>query len=216
MSKQSLSVRRIGGLAAAIVVLAATAGCGGADHGGSSGGHNAGGAPSAGASVQPGAQHDQADIAFAQSMIVHHQQALEMAGIAETKASNPEIKALASKIEQAQGPEIAQMTQWLTTWGAAAASMPAGESHGGAGDHGSETMPGMMTSEEMARFNAAAGPEFDRLFLDMMIRHHEGAIEMARTEQQQGLNPAAKALAATIEKDQAAEISQMRQLLVGK
>jgi uncharacterized protein (DUF305 family) len=75
------------------------------------------------------------------------------------------------------------------------------------------SMPGMMTDEEMTKFNAASGADFDKMFLEMMVRHHQGAIEMAKTEQQQGLNPAAKALAATIEKDQAAEIAQMQTLL---
>ncbi|GAA0815640.1 hypothetical protein Sya03_60600 [Spirilliplanes yamanashiensis] len=215
MSKRSLSGRRLTGVTVtAVAVLAVATGCGGGDHSSSTGGHNTGGAPSAGASAQPGVQHSQADITFAQSMIPHHQQALEMATTAETKASRPEIKALAAEIKQAQGPEIEQMTAWLANWGAAAASMPPGETHGGGHDGGA--MPGMMTAEEMAKFAAAGGAEFDRMFLEMMIEHHKGAIEMAKTEQQQGVNADAKALAATIEKDQAAEITEMQALLTSK
>lgn len=214
MSHRTLPGRRLAGVAAATAaVLAVAAGCGGADHGSSTGGHDAGGAPPAGASAQPGAERNQADITFAQSMIPHHQQALQMATAAETKASNPQVKALAAKIKEAQGPEIEQMTQWLATWGAAAAPMPTGDPHGGGHDSGA--MPGMMTAEEMARFGAAGGAEFDRMFLDMMIEHHRGAVEMAKTEQRQGLDPHAKALAVTIEQAQAAEIAEMEKLLAG-
>jgi uncharacterized protein (DUF305 family) len=106
------------------------------------------------------------------------------------------------------------MTGWLSDWAAPGASMPAGESHGDMG--GTGPMPGMLTAGEMAAFTSATGAEFDRMFLDMMIRHHEGAITMAKAERQQGLNPSAKALAEAVERGQAAEITEMRSLLNGK
>jgi uncharacterized protein (DUF305 family) len=105
------------------------------------------------------------------------------------------------------------MSGWLAAWGGPGASMPAGEAHGDMPDMGA--MPGMMTAEDMARMQAATGAAFDRMFLEMMVRHHQGAVEMARTEQQQGLNPEAKALAATVERDQTAEIAEMQAMLAG-
>jgi uncharacterized protein (DUF305 family) len=209
MSNRSLP-RRLAGVTAVIAALAVTSACGGDDNS-NSGGHDAGAAQSATSSAQPGMEHNQADITFAQSMIAHHQQAIEMAAMAESKATNSEVKALATKIKQAQGPEIEEMNQWLSDWGASPAAMPTGESHGEMPGMGS--MPGAMTAEEMAKLSAATGANFDRMFLEMMIRHHEGAIEMARTEQQQGLNPGAKALAQAIDRDQTAEITEMRALL---
>jgi uncharacterized protein (DUF305 family) len=210
MTTRPLPRRLAGVAAAAFAVLTVAAGCGGTDHGSSSGGHNAGTAASTAASTQPGAEHNDADVTFAQSMIPHHQQALEMASMAETKASNAQVKTLASKIKEAQGPEIEEMTTLLQNWGVAM-SMPSGEAHGGMPGMGS--MPGMMTAEEMTKFAAATGAGFDRMFLEMMIRHHQGAIEMAKTEQQQGADPAAKALAKSIEQDQATEIAEMQKLL---
>lgn len=209
------SVSRTAGavVAALAVVVALAAGCG--EDTANSGGHasdqpTAAGSPSA-------AAHNQADIAFAQGMIPHHQQAVQMAELAQSRANDPRVKDLAAKIEAAQAPEIEEMTTWLTNWGAPLPSAPAGEpdAHGGA--HGSTTgaMPGMMTDQDMAALEAASGDEFDRMFLEMMIRHHEGAVEMATIEQQQGQNPAAKALAEKIHADQTTEIGQMRSLLDG-
>ncbi|MCA2216609.1 DUF305 domain-containing protein [Wangella sp. NEAU-J3] len=205
---------RIARLTTTAVALALVGACGGTGHGGADGDHGAAAAPAAAASTPPGSQHNQADITFAQAMIPHHQQALEMAAAAETKATDPKVKALATRIKGAQEPEIDEMTSWLSDWAAPGASMPAGESHGDMG--GTGPMPGMMTADEMAAFTAATGADFDRMFLEMMIRHHQGAITMAAAQRQQGLNPSAKALAEAVEREQAAEITQMRSLLGAK
>jgi uncharacterized protein (DUF305 family) len=208
------SISRIAGtVMAALAVVAVAAGCGG---GASRGSGPSSDQPSATGSPSSAA-HNQADIAFAQGMIPHHEQAVRMADLAQSRASDPRVKDLAAKIEAAQAPEIEEMTTWLTDWGAPVPSAPAGEpdAHGGA--HGSTTgaMPGMMTDQDMAALETASGDRFDRMFLEMMIRHHEGAVEMATTEQQQGQNPAAKALAEKIYADQTTEIGQMRGLLDG-
>jgi len=200
------SIHRLAGVAAAAVTAAVFAtGCGGSDssHDGQSGNHAS---PTAGAS-HPAGHHNDADIAFVHGMIPHHQQAVEMAAMAAKKAGSAEVKALAAKIEQAQAPEIEQMTTWLTDWGVPAPSGSSGghEMHGG--------MPGMMTDKDMKALMASSGAEFDQMFLEMMIRHHEGAVEMAKTEQQQGQNADAKALAKKIEADQLAEIKAMQTLL---
>ncbi|MEV8637559.1 DUF305 domain-containing protein [Streptosporangium sp. NPDC051023] len=165
-------------------------------------------APTAtGASERPSASFNAADIAFAQMMIPHHRQAVEMAGLAGTRASDPRVRKLAAEIEAAQAPEIATMTGWLADWGRPVAPGEGHEGHEGSG------MPGMMSEADMARLEKAKGKEFDRMFLEMMIAHHQGAVEMAGTELTKGVNPQARQLAETIERTQRAEIERMRQLL---
>jgi uncharacterized protein (DUF305 family) len=157
-----------------------------------------------------------ADVTFAQSMIPHHQQAVEMAKMATTVASSPEVKQLAEKVEAAQGPEIETMTGWLKDWGKKVPAGSGGMDHGS--DHdmdsmGSGDMPGMMTDADMKKLDGASEAEFDRMFLTMMTEHHTGAIEMAKTEQANGKNADAVALAKKIEADQTAEIAEMKHLL---
>lgn len=182
-------------------------------------------------SAAASADHNAADISFAQQMIVHHQGAIQMADLAPDRATNQQVKELAARIKAAQAPEIEQMTAWLALWGAStSASAGASTTDDGMGgmDHGdmggmggpSDTsasagmsMPGMMTDAQMQQLTGAAGVDFDRMFLQMMIMHHQGAIEMAETEILQGSNPAALALAASIKTSQTAEITQMQQLL---
>jgi uncharacterized protein (DUF305 family) len=156
-----------------------------------------------------GTAHNDADVTFAQQMIPHHQQAIEMSELAETRAVSPEVKDLAADIKGAQDPEIETMTGWLENWGE---NVPGTDEHGGH-DMSSDDMPGMMSAEEMAEFESASGPAFDRMFLTMMIEHHEGAIDMAKTEQEDGEFPDAVALAEEIEKAQTAEIATMNELL---
>lgn len=157
------------------------------------------------------AEYNDADVTFAQEMIPHHRQAIEMAALAGDRAGDAEVRRLAADIEAAQQPEIATMTGWLESWGE---EVPEdGMDHADMG-HGSEdAMGGMMSAEEMAELEQARGAEFDRLFLQMMVAHHEGALEMARTEQAEGENPDALKLAEKIEADQQAEIAEMQQLL---
>lgn len=186
-------------LLALVAMLALTA-CGSDNSGGSGGGDGSG-----------GSDFNDADVTFAQSMIPHHEQAVEMAKMGKMQASSPEVKNLANKIESAQGPEIATLKGWLKDW----ASEESDDSMGGM-DHGSgmdREMPGMMSDEDMAALEQATGAAFDKVFLTMMIEHHSGAIEMAQTEQADGKNADAKALAKKIETDQTAEISEMQKLL---
>jgi uncharacterized protein (DUF305 family) len=203
--------RTAAGIVAALALVALAAGCG--DHAANDGGHT-GGSPAAGGSPST-TVYNQADVAFAQGMIPHHQQAVQMAELAPSRANDPQVKDLAAKIEAAQAPEIEQLTAWLTEWGVPLPSAAAGGPDAHDGAHGSTAggMPGMMTDQDMTALEAASGNHFDRMFLEMMIRHHEGAVEMATTEQQQGRYPAAKALAEKIKADQTAEIGQMRSLL---
>lgn len=154
--------------------------------------------------------HNEADVAFAQSMIPHHAQAIEMSDVVLAKdGADPQVTELAQKIKDAQGPEIETMRSWLQAWGAEVPPTSGGVDHSA---HGGG-MPGMMSEEEMAALKEASGSEATRLFLEQMVKHHEGAIAMARTELTQGQNAAAKALAKKIIDDQQAEIAQIRQIL---
>jgi uncharacterized protein (DUF305 family) len=164
------------------------------------------------------AQFNDADVEFAQGMIPHHQQAVEMSQMAETHADDPEVKTLASDIEAAQGPEIDTMTQWLEDWDKDVPSDASDDGMGGMdmgdGSHmDTGDMPGMMSDDDLHELDQARGTTWDRMFLTLMIRHHEGAIEMARTEQAHGENADAVALARKIEDAQTAEIATMKDLL---
>ncbi|MGH3352002.1 MAG: DUF305 domain-containing protein [Nocardioides sp.] len=157
------------------------------------------------------AGHNDADVAFAQQMIPHHQQAIEMTELAETRAESQEVKDLAADIEAAQGPEIETMTGWLESWGEDVPDK--GMSDMDHGDMSSDEMSGMMSEEDMTDLGSASGSRFDQMFLTMMIEHHEGAIEMAQTEQVDGQFPDATAMAEDIETAQTEEIRTMQALL---
>lgn len=146
-----------------------------------------------------------ADVQFARDMIPHHAQAIVMAEVAARRAADPAVRELAEQIQAAQGPEIDQLTSWLTAWGEPA---PDPDAMGGHGD-----MAGMMGPEEMAELAGAQGARLDRMFLTSMIEHHRGAVEMAREQIQRGQHPGAVEMAEEIVATQQAEIDTMRQLL---
>jgi uncharacterized protein (DUF305 family) len=194
-------------LVAALSTIA-IAGCGGAAPSVTS----APGATAAAASSAATAPHNDADIAFVQGMIPHHTQAVAMAELVQGRASSPKVTAVATRIKQAQGPEISQMQGFLQSWDVAAA--PTGNMGGMSGMTGTgSAMPGMMSDQQMQQLDSANGAAFDRLFLQLMTEHHTGAITMARTELRDGQNPDAKALAQKIVDAQRAEITTMEQLI---
>ncbi|MEU8968028.1 DUF305 domain-containing protein [Streptomyces monashensis] len=195
--------------AAAALVLAA---CGGGS--GDSAAHHTSAAPGASASASASA-HNAQDVAFAQGMIPHHQQALEMARLAADRASSAQVKDLAARIEKAQDPEISTMTGWLKAWGE---QVPmAGMDHSGhsgmPGMAGTSGTSGMMSDGDMAALKKKRGTDFDASFLSMMVRHHQGAVEMAGTEKTEGAYGPAKALADAVVTGQTAEIKEMNKLL---
>jgi len=196
--------RRLAASATAVALAVTLAAC--------SSSTETGDAPSAGASSQASAAtHNDADTQFAQLMIVHHQGAIEMAELAVDRASSPEVKALAQRIQAAQGPEIDLMTGWLDAWGE-----DSGHDMGMDGmDMGGMDMDGMSQSDVMGELDALEGTEFDRAFLERMVAHHRGAIEMSEQEKADGSNPDAMALAGTIIDAQTAEITEMQNLLAG-
>lgn len=188
------------------VAAALAAGCaGGSD--GTDTANNASSQPSTSAPAEQ-ATHNQADVTFVQGMIPHHEGAIEMADLTEGRTDNPDILDLAERIKQAQGPEIDQLNGWLDAWGVNN-DMP-GMDHG---DMGHE-MPG-MGAEDMKKLEQANGAEFDRLFLELMIEHHQGAVDMSETVLDEGSNPEVKELAQQIIDAQEAEINEMRSLLEG-
>ena len=153
--------------------------------------------------------HNDADTMFAQMMIVHHEGAIEMADLAVEKADSEEVRSLAERISAAQGPEIEKMTSWLEAWGEETSPMGGMEGM----DHGDMDMEGMSQEEAMAELESLSGAEFDQRFLELMLAHHRGAVDMAQEELDGGENPQALDLAQKIIDDQEREIAEMEQLL---
>ncbi len=157
-----------------------------------------------------------ADVQFASDMIQHHSQALAMVDLTNGRELDPEVQALTEEIRAAQAPEIEQMTDWLTAWDQEVpeTSRDHANAHGGGDDSGSMAeMPGMMTEDEMTALEEAPDSEFQTMWLEMMIEHHQGAVEMAGQEQENGRFEDAIALARSIESSQQAEIERMQDLL---
>ncbi|MEV5813868.1 DUF305 domain-containing protein [Streptomyces mutabilis] len=214
MKRKRSLVRRTAAAVAAGAAALTLAACGGANDGGGSaghGGHNASASASAPASA-PASQgrHNAADVAFAKGMIPHHRQAVEMADLAPERAGSPEVEKLAAEIKKAQDPEIRTLSGWLTSWGE---EVPADDAAMDHSTHGMEGMDGMMTDQEMRGLEDASGEAFDTAFLELMIKHHEGAVAMARTEQADGAHAPAKKMAGEIITSQSAEIERMNRLL---
>lgn len=174
-----------------------------------SGGEEPAGGDAAGATAAS-AEHNDADTQFAQMMIVHHEGAVEMAGLAAEKSSSPEVKDLADRIAGAQQPEIDLMTGWLSSWDEDLEAM----NHEGM-DMGGMDMDGMSQEEAMDMLGGLSGAEFDEHFLHLMTAHHQGAIEMSQTELEEGVNEEATALAQTIIGAQTQEINEMTELAGG-
>lgn len=156
----------------------------------------------------PETQPNDADFSYVEMMIVHHQQAIEMTDLAAKHAEDTQVKAIASRIADAQGPEITMMNTWLSDNGGE--PVDTSDEHG---DHGG--MPGMASADEMSDLADARGARFDRLFLQLMITHHEGALDMARDVQVKGSHIQVQEMADHVIATQAAETGKMRQMLDG-
>ncbi|MFD5256731.1 DUF305 domain-containing protein [Streptomyces bobili] len=153
-----------------------------------------------------------ADIDFARMMIEHHRQALEMTGLAPKQAESAKLKALASRITAAQGPEIQAMESWLATYSGKDGG--ADDGTGGGHEHTAAAgMPGMATEAQLKKLRAASGKAFDQLFLTLMITHHEGAVTMAADVKAQGNNVRIEEMADDVVAEQTTEITRMRAML---
>jgi uncharacterized protein (DUF305 family) len=174
-----------------------------------------------GAPAQP--QGGSVDIGFAQDMSVHHRQAVLMAGLARERSTDPAIRSLAFDIETSQLEQIGRMQGWLSLWNAA--PLPTGEhmtwmtdtSMAGMthahGDAGVATMPGMASPAELDRLRAADGAQFDVLFLQLMLRHHQGGVPMATYTAQHADTTQVRNLAEKIVISQGAESKYMAELI---
>lgn len=162
----------------------------------------------------------EADVRFMQHMIVHHAQAVEMVELMQTRASSEPVRRLGDRIAQSQAAEMALMEEWLTGRGppTAAADLHAGHHAPGHGapDPNVPLMPGMLSPARMAALAAATGPDFDRLFLEGMIQHHQGALDMVGAlldDPEAAEDPMLSDFASSVTADQAAEILRMQSIL---
>ncbi|MGA4692116.1 DUF305 domain-containing protein [Rhodococcus sp. AB351] len=181
-------------------------------------------------SAQAAPEAGSVDVGFAQDMIVHHDQGVEMAAVVVSNSEDDRIRNIAYDILTTQQNQIGQMQGWLSLWGQPA--LPTGEymewmtetetghGHGGHGattesedSDGSHLMPGMATSEDLANLRAARGPELDVLFLQLMLRHHEGGLPMMEYGEQYASTSAVRNLAGTMVATQQGESDLMRSLL---
>lgn len=152
-------------------------------------------------------EHTEVDVEFAQRMIVHHQQALDMAALVAARTQRDDLPQLAERVTVAQEAEIELIGEWLTERDA---DVPDESNHL---QH--EGMPGMATEAQLAELEAARGPAFDRLFLELMITHHQGALQMVQDLYNGGggLEPAIDGIARGVDADQSIEIRRMQELL---
>ena len=152
-------------------------------------------------------QHNQADVTFAQQMIPHHQQAIEMSDTVLAKQGiDARVIDMANRIKAAQGPEIQQMQSWLSQWGVPTMPMTPGSMAG-------HDVSGMMSEQDMNDLKSADGVEASKLFLTQMIAHHQGAITMGTDEIKNGQYPPAVSMAQSIVTGQQQEITEMQGIL---
>lgn len=167
-----------------------------------------------------GSGHNDADVDFASDMIQHHAQALEMVDLTLGRELDPEVVTLTEEIRAAQAPEIEKMADWLEDWDQPVPETSRDHANAHAQEHGESVemdtdMPGMLSAKELESLEGASGPEFQNMWLEMMIEHHEGAVEMAEAQVEEGSNAKAVALAEDIISTQEREISTMQDLLGG-
>ncbi|WP_240957825.1 DUF305 domain-containing protein [Streptomyces barkulensis] len=158
--------------------------------------------------TQRGRPND-ADFSYVTRMIEHHQQALVMTGLAEEHAGSGKVRRLADRIAAAQGPEISAMRSWLKRNGRDGGGQEDRTDHDG---HGGAPMPGMATEEQLDELRRARGEEFDRLFLKLMIAHHQGAVTMAKDVTADGRDTQVQEMAGDVAVQQTAEINRMRSM----
>jgi uncharacterized protein (DUF305 family) len=157
---------------------------------------------------QPGP--NEADKTFVKDMIVHHQQAVYMAGLAPERAASSDVKGLASRIHDVQGPEIDMMNRWLSQHAIPTVNPDAPHGHGGGAE-----MPGMATPEQLDALEKARGAAFDKLFLQLMIAHHQGALTMADEVRENGFDVRVQEIADGVTAEQSDEIRRMQEWLAG-
>ena len=169
-------------------------------------------APGETGSYEDPTAYGEADVTFVRDMVVHHEQALRMASLAGERAGDESVRRLAERIAAAQGPEIEALRAWLESEGLPG---PHDEAAHGAHDAAAGGMPGMASEDDLSALAAARGREFDRRFLQMMIRHHEGALQMAGESGAHARNVFVQGVVSDVSVSQSVEIERMRELLAG-
>ncbi|WP_189132911.1 DUF305 domain-containing protein [Wenjunlia tyrosinilytica] len=159
--------------------------------------------PREAAKARPENEPNTADVAYVRNMIHHHRQALAMTDLAADRARARGVRSIADRIAHTQGPEVGAMRAWLKRHG-----QPQ-EAEGG---HDHTAMPGMATPEQLAALRKARGAAFDKLFLKLMITHHEGAVTMATDVSTKGNDVTVEEMASDVIATQSAEIGRMRRL----
>jgi len=207
--KHTLPLVALSAAAAAVLTLSAcgtnSGGMNPGNNGGSGGmnrGMNPSGSPAAGAP-------NNAEVAFTSNMIPYHAQAAVMANMANAQATNPKLKQLATTMMATQQPQLKAMSEQMTRWGMPVPAMGNGQDMGSMGAAGN----GMVTSAQMGALRKARGAGFDRMWLQTMIKHHQGAVAISRAELAKGSNPDNKKLAQAIIDAQSAEITQMKSMM---
>ena len=186
--------------AVAVGAAAILAACGSQDSGGAGEANNQANMPGISEpATQTTASFNGADVAFAQAMIPDHQMTAKMAGLAEKKATSKALKDLAGQMREGQSETVDMLQGWLNDWGKPAA-----------GDMAGMDMPGAMTGKDMQMLESMKGMEFDMMFAQTMIKHHEGSMQMARDEQAKGANAQAKTLAGDMVKEQEAQVTALQ------
>lgn len=169
--------------------------------------------PAASAAALSGPRYTEADVRFVQGMLAHHAQALVMTDLVAGRTDTRAVHLLAERIDVSQQDEIRQMESWLRARGAEVPAL-----HAGHGEHAAHhaAMPGMLTAEQLAGLAASEGAAFDRLFLELMIQHHQGALTMVDAlfdAPGAGQEVEIYRIASEIAADQQAEIQRMQRLL---
>jgi uncharacterized protein (DUF305 family) len=200
--------------AAAVAAAITLSGCGGGSGSGTTSSSPASAsAQSTSTTAAAAEEHNAADTTFAQTMIPHHAQAVEMSDVMLAKKDIPaDVTALAQRIKAAQAPEIETMSGWLKSWNEPSEAAPGHDMSSHSSGMGTG-MDGMMSDTDMKKLDAAQGTAAAKLFLTQMTAHHQGAIMMAKTEESSGQNPNALALAKAIVTAQQKEIQEMKDLL---
>ncbi|KTR02299.1 DUF305 domain-containing protein [Curtobacterium luteum] len=157
-------------------------------------------------STSAASRHNEQDVMFAQMMLPHHEQAVEMSDVLLAKGSgvDPDVAALAEQITAEQSPEINQLSTWLQGWGE-----PTEPEHSGAG----HSTSGMMSDSDMDDLDQASADDAGKLYLEQMVQHHKGAVDMAKAEAEKGKNVDAVAMAKSIVSSQTEQITQMQDML---
>jgi uncharacterized protein (DUF305 family) len=170
---------------------------------------------------EPAPAADSVDVGFARDMSRHHLQGVEMANLVPDRSTDPEVRQLAFDIAETQQNQVGRMQGWLALWGVPPSggetmAWMADGTGGHAHDAADGLMPGMATREELAALRDLAGTEFDVEFLRLMIRHHQGGLEMAQYAAEHAGEPAVRTLAGTMAETQTAETTTMTRMLTAR